>query len=105
MISDREIFKQMLERDVLNLYNLLPSIINSFGINISPYLSLFENKIFNYADIGIEYLLNILFGNDNSSDIDEAADIAKMFVNDKIEEYRKAVREEKLKIKEELKSD
>lgn len=93
MVSDRELFKQMLERDIINLYNLLPSIASNLGLNISPYLSLFENKILGYADIGVESLLNMLFGSDNSGDIDEAADIAKMIVNDKIEEYRKAVRE------------
>lgn len=97
MISDKELFRQMLERDVLNLYNLLPSIANNLGLNISPYLGLFENKILGYADIGIDALLNMLFGADNSGDIDEAADIAKMLVNDKIEEYRKAVREAKSK--------
>ena len=97
MISDKELFRQMLERDVLNLYNLLPSIANNLGLNISPYLGLFENKILGYADIGIDAFLNMLFGADNSGDIDEAADIAKMLVNDKIEEYRKAVREAKSK--------
>lgn len=97
MISDKELFRQMLERDVLNLYNLLPSIANNLGLNISPYLGLFENKILGYADIGIDALLNMLFGADNSGDIDEAADIAKMLVNDKIEEYRKAIREAKSK--------
>ena len=93
MVSDRELFKQMLERDIINLYNLLPSIASNLGLNISPYLSLFENRILGYADIGVESLLNMLFGSDNSGDIDEAADIAKMIVSDKIEEYRKAVRE------------
>lgn len=93
MISDRELFRQMLERDILNLYSLLPSIASNLGFNISPYLGLFENKILSYADIGVEALLNTLFGSENPCDIDEAADIAKMFVNDKIEQYRNAVKE------------
>ena len=96
IVSDRELFKQMIERDILNLYNLLPSITSNLGINISPYLSIFENKIFNYLDLGIESFLDMLFGKDNSADIDEVADIAKMIVNEKIEQYRKAVREAKL---------
>lgn len=95
MVSDKEIFRQMLERDILNLYNNLPIIASNLGFNISPYLKLFEDKILGYADIGIETLLTSLFGQDASSDIDEAADIAKMMVNDKIEQYRMAVREAK----------
>ena len=45
-------------------------------------------------------VVDSLFGIENTSDIDEASDIAKMMVNDKIEEYRQKVREAKSKIKE-----
>lgn len=95
MVSDKEIFKQMLERDVSNLYRQLPSILSGFGINVSPYLGMFEDKIMSYAEFGIDTVINILFGSDNACDIDEATDVAKMVVNDKIEEYRKRVREAK----------
>lgn len=93
MISDREIFKQMLHRDIINIYRQLPSILNNFGVNISPYLTIFEDKILSYADIGVETAVAWLFGAENPCDIDEAADVAKMMVNDKIEDYRKKVRE------------
>ena len=95
MVSDRDIFKQMLERDILNLYNQLPNLLGNFGINVSPYLELFQDKIFSYADIGIDTITTWLFGVENPCDIDEAADMAKLMVNDKIEEYRKRVREAK----------
>lgn len=88
MISDKELFKQMLERDFMNLYNMLPSIASNFGLNISPYLPLFKNKILGYADIAVSTITDALFGSEES-DIDEATDIAKMMVTDKIEEYRK----------------
>lgn len=93
MISDREVFKQMLERDVINIYRQLPNILGNFGINVSPYLGLFEDKILSYTDVGIDTAVTWLFGAENPCDIDEAADMAKMMVNDKIEEYRKRVRE------------
>lgn len=94
MVSDKELFRQMLERDVMNLYNMLPSIANNLGLNISPYLPLFENKILGYADIAVSTVVDSLFGSEEA-DIDEAADIAKMMVTDKIEEYRKKVKEMK----------
>lgn len=93
MVSDREIFRQMLERDILNLYNQIPNILGNFGINVSPYLGLFQDKILSYADIGVDTITTWLFGAENPCDIDEAADMAKLMVNDKIEEYRKRVRE------------
>jgi hypothetical protein len=93
MVSDKELFRQMLERDVMNLYNQLPDLLGGLGINIKPYMGLFENKILSYADTGIDAAVAWLFGKDDSCDIDEAADIAKMMANDKIEEYRKRVRE------------
>ena len=85
MISDREIFKQMLERDVLNIYRQLPKLLGGLGVNITPYLGLFEDKILSYADIGIDTAVTWLFGAENPCDIDEAADMAKMMVYDKIE--------------------
>lgn len=100
MISDKEIAKQMLERDALNLYRQLPKLSNQLGINITPFLGLFEDKILKYIDSGLDMVVDSLFGIENTSDIDEASDIAKMMVNDKIEEYRQKVREAKSKIKE-----
>lgn len=93
MVSDKEVVRQMLEREVMNLYNQLPKLGAQMGINIAPFLGMFENKILGYADMGIETALTWLFGADG--DIDEAADVAKMIVNDKIEEYRKKVKEQK----------
>jgi hypothetical protein len=60
-------------------------------------LSLFEDKVLSYADVGIETALDWLFGKDASGDLDEATEIAKMVTNDKIEEYRKRIRESKEK--------
>lgn len=94
MISDKELFRQMIERDVQNIYRQLPSFLNNFGINISPYLSLFEDKILSYTDLGIDMLITLLFGSkDETCNIDEAADVAKLMVNDKIEEYRNRIKE------------
>lgn len=93
MISDKEIARQIIEREFMQLYNQLPNIGNKIGINVAPVLGIFENKILGYADVGIETVLTWLFGSDG--DIDEAADIAKMMANDKIEEYRKKVKEQK----------
>ena len=100
MISDKEIAKQMLERDVLNLYRQLPQLGSQLGINITPFLGLFEDKILKYIDSGLDMVVDSLFGIEDTSDIDEASDIAKMMINDKIEEYRQRVREAKSKIKE-----
>lgn len=100
MISDKEIAKQMLERDILNLYRQLPQLSSQLGINITPFLGLFEDKILKYIDSGLDMVVDSLFGIEDTSDIDEASDIAKMMVNDKIEEYRQKVREAKSKIKE-----
>ena len=44
MISDKELFKQMADRDVVNLYRYL--IYNlAGGTSIATYASLFEDKI------------------------------------------------------------
>lgn len=95
MVSDKEIARQMLERDIMNIYRSLPQLTSQLGFNITPFLGIFEDKIFKYIDVGLDMVIDSLFGVDNTSDIDEASDIAKMMVNDKIEEYRKRVREAK----------
>ena len=95
MVSDKELVKQILQRDVLNIYRSLPQIGNQIGINITPFVNIFEDKIVGYVDVILENFLDSLFGKNNESDIDEVSDIAKMVVNDKIEEYRKKVREAK----------
>lgn len=100
MVSDKEIARQMIERDIMNIYRQLPQLSGNLGINISPFLNLFQDKVFSYLDNLIENFLNLLFGSDGEGDVDEATDIAKMLVSDKIEEYRKKIREEKSKIKD-----
>lgn len=95
MINDRDLVRQMLKRDVINVYRSLPNITNRLGINITPFLGLFEDKILSYADVGVEAIVGWLFGTETSCDIDEAAEIAKMFTSDKIDEYRKKVHEMK----------
>ena len=89
MLSDRELFVQIIERDVLNLYQSLAQQQTLLNI---PAI---QNTIFKYADKGIEYVTNMLFGLDGKGTIEEASEIAKMVVNDKIEEYRKKIREQK----------
>ena len=44
MISDKELFKQMADRDVVNLYRYLIYQLAG-GTSISTYASLFEDKI------------------------------------------------------------
>ena len=89
MLSDRELFVQIIERDVLNLYQNFAQ--QQALLNIPAV----QNTIFGYADKGIEYITNMLFGRDGSGTVEEASEIAKMVVNDKIEEYRKKIREQK----------
>lgn len=96
MITDKEIARQIMERDIINIYRQLPQITNRLGFNIAPMLGIFEDKILSYADVGINTVLDWLFGADSSGDLDEATEIAKMMTNDKIEEYRKRIREAKL---------
>ena len=88
MLSDRELFVQMVERDVVNLYQ------NFAGQQALLRIPAVQNAIFKYADTGIEYVTNMLFGTDGKGTIDEATEIAKMVANDKIEEYRKKIREQ-----------
>ena len=89
MISDKELFVQIVERDVLNLYQNLAQQQTLLNIPVV------QNTIFRYADKGIEYITNMLFGTDGEGTIEEASEIAKMVVSDKIEEYRKKIREQK----------
>ena len=88
MLNDRELFVQIVERDVLNLYQNFAQ--QQTLLNIPAV----QNTIFRYADKGIEYITNLLFGADGKGTIEEASEIAKMIVNDKIEEYRKKIREQ-----------
>lgn len=94
-MTDKDLVRQMLERDVINIYRTLPNIAGKLGLNITPFLGLFEDKILSYADIGIDAVIGWLFGPEPSCDVDEAAEIAKMMTNDKIEEYRRKVHEMK----------
>ena len=94
MISDKELFKQMADRDVVNLYRYLIYQLAG-GTSIATYASLFEDKILGYANIGVDKACDWLFGKDVGCDIDEAADIAQAVVSDKIEEYRKRVKEQR----------
>lgn len=84
-LSDKDIFVQLLERDVVNLYNSVSS--SNAILNIDAV----KDKIFSYADIGIEYLSNILFGTDASMDANSASEMANFIAKDKIEEYRNKI--------------
>lgn len=94
MISDKELFKQMADRDVVNLYRYLVYQLAG-GTSVATYASLFEDKILGYANLGVDKACDWLFGKDIGCDIDEAADIAQAVVSDKIEEYRKRVKEQR----------
>ena len=95
MVSDRDLTKQILQRDMLNLYRQLPSLASQLGFSVSPIFSMFEDKITGYINIGVDMVVDWLFGDNINTDIDEVSDIAKMMVTDKIEEYRKRVRQAK----------
>lgn len=86
-MTDKEIFVQMLERDVVNLYN-------NFSVT-SPLLQMqpVKEKIYGYADIGIAYLSDLFFGIEESVDVDEASQIAEFMAKDKINEYRNKIKE------------
>ena len=89
MLSDKDLFVQMIERDVLNLYQNIArnqSILN---------LPMVQNTVFSYADKMIAYITNLIFGVDGSADIDEASKVAKFIADEKIEEYRNKIREQK----------
>ena len=68
MITDKQLFVQMLERDVLNLYETLVQRVPLCS------LPMVKQTAFSYADKGIEYITNLLFGIDENSSIDEASD-------------------------------
>ena len=89
MISDKDLFIQIIEREVLNFYQNLSQK--------QPLLNipLVENTVFGYADKVIEHYTNLFFGANGDADIEEASEVAKMVLNDKIEEYRAKVRERK----------
>ena len=89
MLKDKELFIQLIERDVLNLYQNLSQK--------QPLLNipLVQNTVFNYADKVIEHYTNLFFGIEGEIDIEEAGEVAKMVLNDKIEEYRKKIKEQK----------
>lgn len=90
MLTDRELFVQMIERDVTNLYDILAQ--NNNILKIVPI----QEKIFSYADIGINYLTNLLFGKESeNASIDEASEVAKMVAEDKISEYREKLKRKK----------
>lgn len=89
MITDRELFVQMVERDVINLYNYLAKE-NSI-LALKPV----QDKIYSYADIGIEYITNLLFGEDSNTTIDEASEMARLVSEDKINHYRDRLKNKK----------
>lgn len=89
MLSDRDLFVQVVERDVLNLYQKFAQ--QQTLLNIPAV----QNIAFSYADKVIEYTTNLLFGKDGAADIDEASEMAKILFDEKIEEYRQKIREQK----------
>lgn len=90
IMTDKEIFIQMLEREVVSLYS---SISASNGLlQMQPV----KEKIYGYADYGIAYLSNLLFGDDEAQmDVDEASQMAEFIAKDKIKEYRDKIKEAK----------
>lgn len=99
MLTDRELFVQMIERDVINLYNQLAKQ-NSI-LTLKPV----QDKIYSYADVGIEYITNLLFGTDNSVNIDEAGEMARLVAEDKINHYRDRLKNKKAEMNESNHSD
>ena len=92
MITDRELFVQMIERDVVNLYSQLAKQ-NSL-LALKPV----QDKIYSYADMGIEYLTNLLFGIEENSTLDEASEMAKLVAEDKINYYRDKLKNKKVEM-------
>ena len=91
VLTDKEIFVSMLERDVVTLYNSLAS--GNALLQMQPV----KEKIYGYADYGIAYLSNLLFGEDSAPlDVDEASQVAEFVAKDKIKEYRDKVKEARL---------
>lgn len=92
MLTDRELFVQMVERDVVNLYNQIARQ-NSL-LTLKPV----QDKIYSYADMGIEYVTNLLFGPDDNTNIDEATEMARLVAEDKINYYRDRLKNKKAEI-------
>ena len=87
-MSDKEIFVQLLEREVVLLYSNLSS--NNGLLQMQPV----REKIYSYADYGIAYLSDILFGEDEEqTDVDEASQVAEFIAKDKIKEYRDKIKQ------------
>lgn len=93
MLTDRELFVQMIERDVMNLYGQLSKQYSL--LSLGPV----QEKIYSYADIGIEYLTNLLFGADENTSIEEASEMAKLVADDKINSYRERLKKQKEEMK------
>lgn len=91
VMTDKEIFVSMLERDVVSIYNSLAN--GNALLQMQPV----KEKIYGYADYGIAYLSDLLFGEDSAPlDVDEASQVAEFVVKDKIKEYREKVKEARL---------
>ena len=89
-MTDKEIFVQMLEREVVSLYQALSS--NNGLLQMQPV----KEKIYGYADYGIAYLSDLLFGEDGEQmGVDEASQMAEFIAKDKIQEYRNKIKEAK----------
>jgi hypothetical protein len=91
VMTDKEIFVSMLERDVVSIYNSLAN--GNALLQMQPV----KEKIYGYADYGIAYLSDLLFGEDSAPlDVDEASQVAEFVAKDKIKEYREKVKEARL---------
>lgn len=88
IMSDKDIFVQMLEREVVSLYSNLSN--NNSLLQMQPV----REKIYSYADYGIAYLSDLLFGEDDEQlNADEASEVAEFIAKDKIKEYREKIKE------------
>lgn len=88
IMSDKEIFVQMLEREVVQIYSNLAS--NYSLLQMQPV----QEKIYGYADYGIAYISDLLFGEEGEEmDVDEASQVAEFIAKDKIKEYRDRIKE------------
>jgi hypothetical protein len=53
-----------------------------------------REKIYGYADYGIAYISDLLFGEDGDEmGVDEASQVAEFIAKDKIKEYRDRIKE------------
>ena len=89
MVTDKELFVQIIERDIENLYRNLAkknSILN---------IPLVQDRLSSYADTGVEYLTKLLFGEDDKATADEASEMAKLVAEDKINHYRDKLKNKK----------